>query len=85
MNILYLHEISCLLPFLFFFSVSSLGQELLNCILEILDVPEVAMESVINESDFQKMLDWSEIWITLFKTTGKLPGDCLSCTNTLFK
>lgn len=62
------------LSFFFVFFVFSLGQDLLTCILEIMDMPEVAKESVIsvvNEDDFRRILDWCDIWIILLKTTGK--------------
>ncbi len=52
-------------------SVYSLGQELLFCILDIVDVPEITKETVIAEDDFKKILDWCDLWIILFGTTGK--------------
>ena len=49
----------------------SLGQELLSCILDIVDVPEVLKGSESSEDDFIKILDWCDIWIILLKTTGR--------------
>jgi hypothetical protein len=43
----------------------------LSCILDIVDVPEIVTESVNDEDDFRKILDWCDIWILLLTTTGK--------------
>jgi hypothetical protein len=51
--------------------VYSLGRELLFYIVGIVDVPEIAKDSIINEDDFKKILDWCDIWIILLATTGK--------------
>jgi hypothetical protein len=65
------------------FFVYSFGQELLSCILDIVDVPEIAKESVIDEDDFRKILDWCDIWVLLLTTTGKSLRRKLN-TNILF-
>jgi hypothetical protein len=43
----------------------------LSCILDIVDLPEVAKDSEVDEDDFRRILDWCDIWIILLKTTGK--------------
>jgi hypothetical protein len=53
------------------FIVFSFGQDLLSCILDIVDIPKVAKDSEIDEDDFRRILDWCDIWIILLKTTGK--------------
>ena len=49
----------------------SLGQELLSCILDIVEVSEVVKDSDIDEDDYKRIIDWCDIWIILLKTTGK--------------
>ena len=49
---------------------SSLGRELLVCILDVLDVPDKLKDSDIGEDDFKRILDWCDIWVVLLKTTG---------------
>ncbi|CAB4036239.1 Hypothetical predicted protein, partial [Paramuricea clavata] len=50
------------------FSNSSLGQDLLFYIVDII-VPEIATESENDERNFRKILDWCDIWIVLLTTT----------------
>jgi hypothetical protein len=49
----------------------SLGQELLSCILDIVEVSEVVKDSDIDEDDYKRIIDWCDIWIILLKITGK--------------
>ena len=72
-----LQDIFIFLRFCLSFLGFSLGRDLLSCILEIVDVPEVSKERMITEDDFAKILDWCDIWIILFQTTGK----CLPSLN----
>ena len=53
----------------------SLGQEVLSCILEIVDVPAIGKDAVIGENDFERILDWCDVWIILLKMTGTSPSE----------
>jgi hypothetical protein len=64
-SILYL---ICLYLFVYSFA---LEDELLSCILDVVDVPESAKEGVIHENEFRKCLDWCDIWTFLLTTTGE--------------
>ena len=52
-------------------SKTSLGQDLLSCVVDII-VPEIATNSVTDEVDFRKLLEWCDIWIVLLTTTGTI-------------
>jgi hypothetical protein len=40
--------------------------------LEFVDIPEIVQESLIDEENFRKILDWYDVWIVLF-TSKYLP------------
>ncbi len=52
------------------FAFYSLGEEIVSHVLEIIDVQEVVNDSEIDENDFVKTLEWSDIWIILLNTNG---------------
>ncbi|XP_028396105.1 uncharacterized protein LOC114520095 [Dendronephthya gigantea] len=49
---------------------SSLSQQLLLCILEIIHQPMVNKNGIFSEKDFKPILDWCDVWIILFKANG---------------
>ena len=50
--------------------VNRFSQELLSCILEVVDVPILSKKSLIVEDHFRLILEWCDFWIILLATTG---------------
>ena len=50
----------------------SLGQELLLCVLEIIDEPDISEDMNKDENCFTKVLDWCDVWRIVHKLV--LPG-----------
>ncbi|XP_028397453.1 LOW QUALITY PROTEIN: uncharacterized protein LOC114521280 [Dendronephthya gigantea] len=52
------------------FTNSSLGHELLFYVLDVIDIPTIPKSNVVDETAFRSVLEWSDVWAILFKTTG---------------
>ena len=52
-------------------SVYSLGPDLLSYIADTIDEPSVGKENATEEKEFQKILNWSDVWVILLTTNGK--------------
>ena len=51
--------------------IFSLGHELLFYVLDVIDVPTIPKSGMVNESAFKNVLEWSDVWTILLKTTGR--------------
>ena len=63
-----------------------MGQQVLLCVVDIIDVPEIVNDRETDEGDFLQILDWLDIWIALLDTNGMLCTiSLLALVNCLYK